>query len=249
MDRLPPELHHQVCGYLPRKDLPNYRLVNKQFSDIASPVLFHQLVFYANSASFDRIHAVAAHPVFWKHVRTLIWDANTWDLGDDVASLQDFRNCLEIYAGGTFEFELYTAKQKGVDMLHLATYSQADIDFEIERQHVLYTERIAEELNTLKLRLRTEKLKPVLARFRQLNEVKILNGQYELTHGKTAKKWPSYFHSVGPVPPRAYLQLFARGEGTWREDRTMRLPGQYAFEQVIKALSYHTSRLELDHLS
>ncbi|KAF2828260.1 hypothetical protein CC86DRAFT_454890 [Ophiobolus disseminans] len=34
MDSLPPELHHQLCEYLPQKDLPSYRLVNRVFSDL-----------------------------------------------------------------------------------------------------------------------------------------------------------------------------------------------------------------------
>jgi hypothetical protein len=115
-------------------------------------------------------------------------------------SLQGFKKYLEDYGGGTYELAEYMAKQKGVDEMHLTTYHQEDINFKIERQSILYTERIAEELKTLSLRLCTEKLRPVLARFHQLKEVKILNGQYELTHGKTLKKWPSSDHLTGPVP-------------------------------------------------
>jgi len=72
MDRLPPELHHQVCGYLPPKDLPNYRLVDKQFAAIGAPVVFRQVTFHSSHASVDRLHAIAADPVLRKHLKYLV---------------------------------------------------------------------------------------------------------------------------------------------------------------------------------
>lgn len=62
MDRMPPELYHQVCQYIARADLPQYRLSS----------LFHHIAFHASFASFDRVKRLARHSVLHKHIKKVI---------------------------------------------------------------------------------------------------------------------------------------------------------------------------------
>lgn len=91
MDSLPPELHHQVCGYLPRKDLPSYHLVNKRFGDVGAASLFKSITFHAIYRSFFQVSALASHLSIHKNVKELIWDANVWEMGSIVSDYDSFK--------------------------------------------------------------------------------------------------------------------------------------------------------------
>lgn len=71
---LPAELALEICRLLDIQDIKNLRLVSKYHNDLAIPFLFHQLQLVFHAESFDRLLAVAQHPVISKEIKSLYYE-------------------------------------------------------------------------------------------------------------------------------------------------------------------------------
>jgi hypothetical protein len=171
MERMPPELLYEVGKYLPLPDAFSYRLVDKHSAAVGAARVFYHLIFHASCASFQRVHAVAAHPVLRRHVRVLVWDANLWNVGANGTTLEAFRRYMQSGPGSvtrTTRIEESLAARLGIDYKTLFDDHLPDIEFEVDRQYSTYCDNVAEETNVLDNRLGPEALKPILRRFTAL---------------------------------------------------------------------------------
>ncbi|KAI4250684.1 MAG: hypothetical protein LQ352_005302 [Teloschistes flavicans] len=64
----------EICRLLDIQDIKNLRLVSKYHNDLAIPFLFHQLQLVFHAESFDRLLAVAQHPVISKEIKSLYYE-------------------------------------------------------------------------------------------------------------------------------------------------------------------------------
>ena len=69
MKYIPPEITERIVShvgkhndYLSRQDLRNLRLVNKNFSQFATPVLFKTVPFWLGLSSLEHLTLISEHP-------------------------------------------------------------------------------------------------------------------------------------------------------------------------------------------
>ncbi|KEQ67445.1 uncharacterized protein M437DRAFT_37194 [Aureobasidium melanogenum CBS 110374] len=76
MEKLPLELKQRVCSFLHAnpKLLKPIRLVSKQFADAAAPYLLPRVFLVKHRDSCAEVREIADHPIFSKHVNTLVVD-------------------------------------------------------------------------------------------------------------------------------------------------------------------------------
>ncbi|KAL8704687.1 MAG: hypothetical protein Q9201_002149 [Fulgogasparrea decipioides] len=74
MDYLPSELGQAICGLLEKEDLQSLRLVAKYFNELSIPFLFDEVQLVLHPKSFDRLSAIARHPVISKCIKTLYYE-------------------------------------------------------------------------------------------------------------------------------------------------------------------------------
>lgn len=73
MDRLSPELLHIVASFLSTRDAATLRLVCKNYSVIAGAHIIPEVSFYTHAKDLARLRAIAEHPVFSRHVKSLTY--------------------------------------------------------------------------------------------------------------------------------------------------------------------------------
>lgn len=248
MEHMPPELHHSVCDYLPLEDVRKYRLVSKAFALAGATRLFRQLTFHASFDSFNRVYAVATHSVLRRHVKSLLWDANLWDLGEDVTCFEEYKGYLS-RRHGPEEMEKAFAKLIGIGQHASLRMYQLDIVFELRRQYELYCQCKAEEATVLKQCLNADSLTIILHRFLNLEEIKIADGAHQDRSGKIFKSWPdSGFHELRGQE-LGKIHLLVRGEGSWRDTLKSGLSAQRAFENGMTAAGFQLRALEVNQFS
>ncbi|KAF2802602.1 uncharacterized protein BDZ99DRAFT_550914 [Mytilinidion resinicola] len=71
IDRLPTELLHEICSYLPTTAVKTFRRQNKRFADIGAEYLFNLVVVHFSEKSFDKLRFIASNPEWAKSVRTI----------------------------------------------------------------------------------------------------------------------------------------------------------------------------------
>lgn len=76
MERLPLELKQRICSFLQAspESLKPIRLVSKQFANAAAPYLLPRIFLVKHKDSCAEIREIADHPIFSKHVTTLVVD-------------------------------------------------------------------------------------------------------------------------------------------------------------------------------
>ncbi|CAD0086005.1 unnamed protein product [Aureobasidium mustum] len=75
MEKLPLELKQRICSFLTSpKSLKPIRLVSKQFADAAAPYLLPRIFLVKHRDSCAEVREIADHPIFSKHVTTLVVD-------------------------------------------------------------------------------------------------------------------------------------------------------------------------------
>jgi hypothetical protein len=81
---LPPELLARIFEYLAedRHDISSSRLVNKAFKDSSSPFLITEVVFAKRLPEIAKLHEVACHPYFSRHVTNLVYDLSYWKFNE-----------------------------------------------------------------------------------------------------------------------------------------------------------------------
>jgi hypothetical protein len=255
MDHMPPELHHEVCAYLLPEDLPTYRLVNKTFASVGAARLFQQVRFHASFASFDRVVYLSTHAELHKYVKKMIWDANVWDMGEDISDFGAFRAYVRN------KFTRYWTIQMHEDRKTRSHFTkdeqsspkfQADLETEIQQGYVLYRQRKVEELAVLSVQLSSSSLAVVLGRFINLSEVAVLNG-WHAQHSWLPGPYPFLLLTSCPIwSPRhqdRYLNdLVTRGWGVCEDNLQSGLPAHRALENSMSALGCQMRALEVDHL-
>ncbi|KAF2124629.1 hypothetical protein P153DRAFT_360833 [Dothidotthia symphoricarpi CBS 119687] len=248
MKYLPPELHYEVCEYLSLEDIRRYRLVNKTFSHVGAAKLFRQLTFHASDESLNQVCAVAAHPVLRKQVKSLIWDANLWDIGTYGSSFEEFRNYTSDHSrSGLQEMEHKLARQLNVSRDQLVLEHQSEVESEVQRHYGLYQARRIDEQRVLRERLTAICLRPILRRFLGMEKISIHNGDY---YKWCPKRWPDYYWGGDHVLPETKAtELLARGEGAWQDNLGSGLPVWHPFEHSIIAVGHQLKELVVDHLS
>ncbi|KAK9422811.1 hypothetical protein SUNI508_00674 [Seiridium unicorne] len=79
MDTLSPEILHVVCSFLDIENVLRFRLVGKVFADIGAAYMLPEVSFYMFDGDFQRLRAIADHPIISKHVRSLTYFAEVMD--------------------------------------------------------------------------------------------------------------------------------------------------------------------------
>ena len=81
---LPPELLSRIFEYLAedRRDISSCRLVNNAFKAASSPYLITEVVFAKRLPEIAKLHEVACHPYFSRHVTHLIYDLSWWKFNE-----------------------------------------------------------------------------------------------------------------------------------------------------------------------
>lgn len=76
MDKLPPELLQRICSSFSGSpnELKPIRLVSKRFAAAAALYLIPRVFLFKHQDSYAEARAIAGHPIFCKHVTTLIMD-------------------------------------------------------------------------------------------------------------------------------------------------------------------------------
>jgi hypothetical protein len=76
MDKLPLEMKQRICSFLhdSPKLLKPIRLVSKQWASAADPYLIPRLFLFKHTFSCDRLGFIVEHPIFSKHLTTLVVD-------------------------------------------------------------------------------------------------------------------------------------------------------------------------------
>ncbi|ETS83726.1 hypothetical protein PFICI_05602 [Pestalotiopsis fici W106-1] len=80
MDKVSPELLHDICACLKIEDVLAFRLVCKVFADVGAAYMLPEVSFYMLQAEFARLRAIADHPIISKHVRSLTYFAEVLDI-------------------------------------------------------------------------------------------------------------------------------------------------------------------------
>lgn len=78
---LPAELLSRIFEYLSehRPDISSCRLVNRRFKELSSPFLITRVILAKRLSEIAKIHEVACHSYFSRHVTSLILDVSFWD--------------------------------------------------------------------------------------------------------------------------------------------------------------------------
>ena len=78
MERLPPELKQRICSYLHASPalLKPIRLISKDFACAAAPYLIPRIFLVKHKDSCAEVREIIEHPIFSKHVTTLVVDPN-----------------------------------------------------------------------------------------------------------------------------------------------------------------------------
>jgi hypothetical protein len=78
---LPAELLTRIFEYLGehRPDVSACRLVNQRFKELSSPFLITKVVLAKRLREIAKVHEVACHPYFSRHVTALIYDVSYFD--------------------------------------------------------------------------------------------------------------------------------------------------------------------------
>lgn len=178
MDRLPAELLAEIGHHLPLEDLPSYRLVSRAIAAIIAPQLFHELVFHASNASFNRIHAVAAHPVFRDYVKSLIWDSNVYDRGIDT-----FEEWTRGY-GDEIYVPVDNFPDEEDDLSH-EKYVDEDLEknidemFERRQQFTIYQQKVREEVDVMNHLLKGATAAHVFGLLKNVTQLFTCNGSFK----------------------------------------------------------------------
>ncbi len=83
--QLPPELLHMICVYLEPTDIAGIRLLDRNIAVVGLEHIVSQIHLVAQPDSFDRLLAVAEHPVANQYVTSIFYEA---DLLESPRSLQ-----------------------------------------------------------------------------------------------------------------------------------------------------------------
>ena len=250
---MPPELLHEVCENLPRKDLPSYRLVNKVFADVGAAGLFKRIIFHASFASFFRVSHLAAHPQLHKYLQELVWDTNVWEMDVIVPDYDAFRARVKhkVYAYHSLGMHASDPGSRYTPVEHFTASHQAKLESQVQQAYILYQQRKAEESVVLKDHLTGDRFSAVIRQFPSLREVKILNGAITTWTEpdevcSSTPLWPDW---SSEVPDRMSDEVIARGEGCWEVNLKTGLPAHHAFQQSLLAFGDQLKTLDICHLS
>ncbi|TGJ88118.1 hypothetical protein E0Z10_g700 [Xylaria hypoxylon] len=73
MDNVPHEILYIVCSLLHVNDILSFRLVNKVFAHIGAAYMLREVTCYMYQEDLARLEAISEHPIFSKHVRSLVY--------------------------------------------------------------------------------------------------------------------------------------------------------------------------------
>jgi hypothetical protein len=241
METIPPELHYEVYEHLPLEDLPNYRLVSKSFATIGATRLFRQLIFHPSYHSFDRILAVASHPLFRKHVQTLLWEDNRW-------ATKSWEEYMQAREGNDWKQAIKEHVIKQLDPAQRVArhHYQEKIEFEVSRRCFTYCRNTRLKTSWSSEEVQGDYLRGVLGRFDNLEEIRIINGDFSLHNGKITKNWGEKGKPLQPSTSRG--RFTTRGDGMYCKPYSGR-PGQEALKESALACGDRLKSLSINHLS
>lgn len=88
MDTLSPEILHVVCTFLDIENILRFRMVSRAFAEIGAAYMLPEVSFYMFDGEFERLRAIAAHPIIAKHVRSLTYFAEVMD--NEIVPINEF---------------------------------------------------------------------------------------------------------------------------------------------------------------
>ncbi|KAI1261559.1 hypothetical protein F5Y18DRAFT_401637 [Xylariaceae sp. FL1019] len=192
MDRIPPEIVYVIVSFLDIDSLQSVRLVNRKLAEIGAAYMLPEVTFYMHSEELARLQAIAQHPVFSKHVRSLTYSGHALD-SPKVSwreFLRDYK--LELRWNSRLKKLNYHPNQL------LAEYNK-------------YCDAAAEQDLIMNSEADIALLKDILPRFPKLESMTMSSGGrfYEGSHHNTKRHKPlddilrgSAFHSLDPEGSR-----------------------------------------------
>jgi hypothetical protein len=75
LERLPSELIHIICGFLPDHDLGHFRLTNKECAEIGGSHIVRGIHVMFTAKSFQNLLKISRHPVLSRHVTSIFYEA------------------------------------------------------------------------------------------------------------------------------------------------------------------------------
>ena len=181
-----------ITQYLSRLDLYDYRLVCRNFADIAAEELFRVVKFHASQKSVARLQAISEHKNLRACVHAIIWDSNLWNLGE-IDSYAEWCEYVASNSGLPSRWDPKPQRWQRPD-------SRLSTSDELYAQFEKHQVRVAEERALFKDftwidddlpydgQLTARRLTRTLAKFNNLKKISIVNGHFECRNGRTIKK-------------------------------------------------------------
>ncbi|ETS75951.1 hypothetical protein PFICI_12895 [Pestalotiopsis fici W106-1] len=186
MDRLSSELLLVVVSFLDIKDLLRFRLVNKAFAVIGAPYILPEVAFYLHDKDLAKLKEIAAHPVFARNVKKLMYITD---------KLKPRADSYERYVR---EYETTRAmmrlnEEKALHRSHLMNLS----DIQLKQHYSRYLEEIKAQRLNIRERRDFTHLVEVLPSFCNLQTVTVTSGNQF-----NARRWklPSPYNDCAHDP-------------------------------------------------
>jgi hypothetical protein len=186
---LSPEVHRIIAQYINSADLPNHRLVSKVTAEIGAEELFGNITLHCSLASIARIEAIKACDHLNKHVKTLTWDTNFWN----ISSVRDLHEWTRYFNTKAQRHKDIVGEEKRADRYAALANSR--------REWERYLDSVQDE----RLARRPTTLHNTFAGFRNLRKLRVLNGGLTRAHRGIGKS------SETAIPP-TIPAIYYRGE-------------------------------------
>jgi hypothetical protein len=141
------------------------------------------------------------------------------------------------------------AKMRRVSLGKMMRTYEDDLDYAINHQYHQYNENVTDEEKMVIGFLHPIEIEPILGRFSNLLEFKMVNGKFLFSDNHIFKDWLDGSNSI-PVP--SGIDLRARGEGLWKCDLSSEIPYSCRLptSMIVYAQQHHNIKeLEINHLS
>ncbi len=151
---LPPELWHEILGYLPGVDLKSTRLTCDALDGIAAQRLFRRVYFAPRVAAMERFETIRAKSYFAHNIRELVYDARLfvprlgsyseykklYDAAYRTPNDADTQPLKERSDGIHDKFELLPSGQSGGDDSYYAMIDSGISDYKelLDQQEVIF---------------------------------------------------------------------------------------------------------------
>ncbi|KAH6659404.1 hypothetical protein BKA67DRAFT_544360 [Truncatella angustata] len=134
---LSPEILHIICSFLNIENVLRFRQVCKAFADIGAAYMLPEVSFYMFDEDFDRLRAIANHPIISKHVRSLTYFAEVMD--NEVVPFNVFLREYRRELNGPFSMGRHCSNRLGgkVDLQQLQMHHKEYEEIMKKQKHII----------------------------------------------------------------------------------------------------------------